>query len=192
MAFANGMSDDVSVIARGAFGDAVEQLLLARARAGSPVPPFLVVASWREDPQLFEECDVAAFSAATTFLPIVVEHPWIRIGPFVDGAGGPCYSCFGKRTLQHAGDPSFERELAAARELRPEDGVQGFTAAQVSLAAAFSLMPLRPGEYVRFHTVLQRVRRGRTVGAGSCQRCGDSRDDTLGTELDRVVGALRS
>ncbi|WP_201028604.1 hypothetical protein, partial [Geobacillus sp. B4113_201601] len=45
------------------------------------------------------------------FLPIVVDHPYLTVGPFVQYGQGACYHCYYERFMQHNPIPHVTRAL---------------------------------------------------------------------------------
>lgn len=88
----------VHVLAVGDFGAAVAERLQRghhdvevtsdregplRFPASWPVADVRILASWREVPALSELVDARSADWRTTWLPVVAEHPRLRIGPLV-------------------------------------------------------------------------------------------------------------
>lgn len=188
------------VIAAGEFGHAVATELAAVWPSTSvtsapglriwtaelPVADLYVLAAWRPIPTLAAILDDVAHAWRVPWLPIVAEHPLVRIGPTVVPGAGPCYGCFRGRLRQHSLSPEVDRVLDSVYQYRPEPGPSGYlpsTATLVAMAAADALeacvrAPDREAGRVRqYDIVAQRATTGRAVGVHGCARCGLQRDE---------------
>jgi bacteriocin biosynthesis cyclodehydratase domain-containing protein len=188
------------VIADGPFGHAVAERL-ARDHGAALVDlaaleafgsfqkdDVVVVAAWREEAALFDRLDNLAFERYVRWLPIVLEHPFVRVGPFVDPAEGPCYRCFRRRLLQHDEDPQLAAAMRETLEADRAQGVSGFLGAHAGLAACLAVRELQPGSYVRFHVGTGALDRASTTRLGTCKRCGPPATAIRG---DALVAAVR-
>ena len=163
----------VSIAATGHFGERVAQMLGAglpgsrQVRAGEDEiaavfaggPSAVVVALWRPDQRLCEAADDLSLRYRVPWLPVVMEHPAIRVGPAICPPAGPCYRCYTRRRVQHDRNPSASAALRAAYERDPECGPAGYLPHQARLAAAIARDLL-----VRISAGRQSVDGGRTAG----------------------------
>ncbi|QSB04081.1 TOMM precursor leader peptide-binding protein [Natronoglycomyces albus] len=138
--------DRLAVSAIGEFGRDVARELCDLGARIVPVedPPdhasALVLVSWRPEPGHCAEWNRRAAAAGTPWLPVMVEHPRLIVGPWIDPTNGPCYSCFEFRRDQH--DPGRQLRLRLRRAYSADDtlGVYGHLPHHVSLAESLIRM----------------------------------------------------
>ncbi|MER5771051.1 TOMM precursor leader peptide-binding protein [Streptomyces sp. NPDC001985] len=199
--------DRVAVAGVGEFGEAVRDHVsrelgaVPRAieeftsdRPPPNAPEVLVVALWRPLEELGERVDEAAFAAGRPWLPVVFEHPWIVVGPWLAPPDGPCHRCYLDRRAQHRQYSDTARVLTEAYAADPSLGVRGHLPHHVRLAAGLARQALRrrePGLVLSANTVGSRISAHRTLGCHGCPRCG--RRDRLGADgaVARVARSLR-
>lgn len=204
------------ILAIGSFGAAVADRLEpdlpgARiARRGDdrsqpmhwPPARMHVLVAWRETPALAERLDQAAHQWRVPWLPVVLEHPRLRVGPLVVPGRGPCHRCFRDRSAQHDPRPEVTRALHAHLDASPEDGPLGYLPAHASIAAGLTrelLERVERGEVtsdagvVRWIDLLSgRPGRANVVAVHGCSRCGLRRDPAertharLAADLQRI------
>jgi len=189
------------VIAAGSFGIAVAERLEAAIEAATiqhvhgdrpipmtwPVAGIYVLAASREMPALAGVLDDCAFRWRVPWLPVVYEHPHLRIGPLVVPGRGPCYHCFRGRLAQHGTAPELTQALE--RHLGADDpGPGGFLPAHATFAAGAAqatLAALRDDEgedvgRVRWlNVVTARPGSARVTSVHGCVRCGRRREERL-------------
>src|SRR5689334_12202771 len=128
------MNSIIHTLAVGAFGEAVISQLTFSDRVSGPLwPPELwpaarvrVLASWYPVPGLMSALDEATFQTGIPWLPVIQEHPLVRIGPAVIPGLGPCYSCARQRFLQHDDDAQMSKALLSFYEGHPGAGPVGY------------------------------------------------------------------
>jgi len=145
-----GLPEPVALLGRGPFGQRVVDLLSATIpsrqvdsldglnecfRAGTPAA---VVALWRTEPTLTHAADELSFARTIPWLPVIMEHPRMRIGPLVFPGQGPCFRCFSMRRAQH--DLQYETTVAleGAYDGNPRTGPRGYLPQHVRIAAAIA------------------------------------------------------
>jgi bacteriocin biosynthesis cyclodehydratase domain-containing protein len=166
----------VGVLGVGPFGRRVAALLAPHA---VPVDGFtddidvLVAVLWRPAPALCAELGAAAGDRA--WLPVVVEHPHLVVGPYV-APGGPCLDCYQRRRQQHESPDAVTADLHAAYDADPALGPAGFLPHQARYAAALVLAALREaraGWLTVQHLVSGSVATHHVIGVHDCARCGE-------------------
>ncbi|GID91976.1 TOMM precursor leader peptide-binding protein [Amorphoplanes digitatis] len=190
----------------GPFGYAVAERLrdlchdieVAGAPAGSVAPPPVpdperpsgprlnLLVAWRRVPLMEREFDEESFRSGQPWLPVVLDHPVLEIGPVVVPGAGACHGCYLRRRTQH--DPA--RAVRAAVENHYDsDAVAGpagylpSTALFAAAAAADVVDRLRnspedeAGRVRQIDVPTQQVRSGRVVGVHGCPRCGLGRPE---------------
>lgn len=185
----------------GAFGSRVVDLLGPQpARDVDSVfrsdADVVVVALWRPAPALCERADRLAFEHGTRWLPVVLEHPVVRIGPLVTPPAAPCYACYQARRAQHDERRDTTAMLYDAYDRDPGCGPTGFLPHHARTAAAIARRLAAedgdPGRVVTVRPAGSMVSADRVVPLHGCERCGSpyrERDlrDLFG--LRRTAGA---
>lgn len=95
----------------------------------------VVVAVSRSSPGLCGHADELAYTHAKPWLPIVMEHPVLRVGPLVRPPSGPCFACYRARRLQHDAGYSASAVFDAAYESDAALAPAGYLPHQARLAA---------------------------------------------------------
>lgn len=137
-------------LAVGAFGSRVADLLTSALpgaqRFAEPADAFgagaVVLALWRPSPALCEQVDELAFKTGRPWLPVIAEHPVIRIGPWIAPPAAPCYDCYQARRVQH--DKQYETTalLHDAYDRDMSCGPAGFLPHHARTAAGIALSML--------------------------------------------------
>lgn len=189
------------VIAVGDFGlavaarlrDAIDDITVQEVHGDRPIPMTwpvagtYVLAASRELPALAGVLDDCAFRWRVPWLPVVHEHPHLRVGPLVVPGRGPCYHCFRGRMAQHASAPELTEALE--RHLCADDpGPGGFLPAHATFAAGAAqatLAALRDGDgddagrVSWLNVVTARPGSASVTSVHGCVRCGRRRDERL-------------
>jgi bacteriocin biosynthesis cyclodehydratase domain-containing protein len=105
----------------------------------------VVLALWRQEPALCEMADELSFRNLVPWLPVIMEHPVIRIGPLVRPRTGPCYGCYARRKAQHDRQPWITAALEAGYRRDQDCGPKGYLPHQARMAAALALQALSEG-----------------------------------------------
>lgn len=98
----------------------------------------VVLASWRPEPELCEVADELSFRTLVPWLPVIMEHPVIRIGPFVRPKAGPCFGCYARRKAQHDPQPWITAAVDAGYRRDQDFGARGYLPHQARMAAALA------------------------------------------------------
>lgn len=166
--------------------------------ASWPVAEVRVLCAWRPVPALARLLDELAFAWGVPWLPVIVEHPDLVVGPFVIPGEGACHGCLRRRFAQHSLSADIVSALHDRYEADPALGPGGFMPFHVRLAAAMILEMLdrrEAGRVVQVGLVTQRLRAGTVVGVHGCRRCRSPRDEStrsyarLGPELEPLLRA---
>jgi bacteriocin biosynthesis cyclodehydratase domain-containing protein len=187
------VSESWHVISVGPFGRAVARHLrssrahlIETAGEGTQSPAdwprarALVVAAWRPIPDLCEAADAESHRRGTPFLPVIADSAALSIGPVIVPGRGNCWSCWVRRTHQHA--PSLGRRAALWRHYSEHAGAgpHGYlepfavvAAARVRqiLEAVESEAPVA-GQVWAMHLLTRRIVTSTVVGVHGCPRCG--------------------
>lgn len=131
------------------------------------------------------------------WLPVIVDHPHLRIGPTVSPVG-PCYSCFRRRRLQHLADVDLELSRESYYESGESQGPEGFLDPWMSFAAvvvwelAHGLIhdPENvSGKVYEINMVTLRSQSGNAIGFHGCPRCGLHRNEST-RSIDGLLAEL--
>jgi bacteriocin biosynthesis cyclodehydratase domain-containing protein len=87
---------------------------------------YAVLALWRPSMALCERADALAAERGVAWLPAVLEHPHLRVGPLIRPGAGPCFRCYRVRREQHDEHRRMTAALQDAYDGRPELGPAGF------------------------------------------------------------------
>jgi bacteriocin biosynthesis cyclodehydratase domain-containing protein len=97
--------------------------------------PLVLVCS-RPEPSMCQLTDRLAFERDRTWLPIIVDHPVLQVGPLVMPPMGPCFTCAYRRRIQHETPHSMTAVISTAYEGDAEWGPSGYLPHHARLAAA--------------------------------------------------------
>jgi bacteriocin biosynthesis cyclodehydratase domain-containing protein len=188
----------VHLIATGDFGVAVAERLQASrpeltitspgtsavpltASSAWPSAALRVLLAWREAPRLAETLDARSADWRTPWLPVVMEHPRLRVGPVVVPGAGACYRCFLRRRQQHEPDTAVTAALHAHYDAEPTAGPRGYLPHHVTLAAALAEAALtrfddgtlagQAGLVRHYHLLEHQVSSAHVTGLHGCPRC---------------------
>jgi bacteriocin biosynthesis cyclodehydratase domain-containing protein len=139
----------------------------------------VVLALWRPSPALCERVDELAFSSQRPWLPVIAEHPVIRVGPWIAPPAAPCYACYQARRGQHDEQRETTGLLHDAYDRDESCGPAGFLPHHARTAAGIALSMLEAaarGTLVTGQVVTARLTRlevsaDRVVPMHGCARC---------------------
>lgn len=187
------MSESVTILGLGEFGGHVAALLCDNARwpvvMASSVADAIekdsgaaIVAMWRPYPAACEEADALAIHHQRPWLPVVMDHPNVRVGPVVVPGRGACFACFTARHDQHDNQASISAMLRAGFDRDPELGPRGYLHHHARLAAALAQLALgdlsagwlttTAGQVLSFNVYRTAIRRHPVIARSGCPRCG--------------------
>lgn len=140
-----------AIVSRGAFGSEVASFLQGYSNvreavhegtleeAFDPDNALVVTATGRPSPPLCARADELSFERRTPWLPVVMEHWRIMIGPLVRPPDGPCYQCFLRRKAQH--DSRYRETVAADRAFTEDEkaGPRGYMPYHARIAASLAM-----------------------------------------------------
>jgi bacteriocin biosynthesis cyclodehydratase domain-containing protein len=138
---------------------------------------FVAAALWRPYPAACDAIDAACARKRIRWVPAVLDHTELCIGPIVDAAAGPCFACFRRRYLTHHEALDRELSLQRAYDRDPALGIPGFCEPMVAIAAAglaeAAAAPAQAnGRFQRVHLLECTVEESRVVPVHGCPRCG--------------------
>jgi bacteriocin biosynthesis cyclodehydratase domain-containing protein len=206
------VSHPVLVISVGPFGRAVSRHLAslrpdtvetagedAGPPATWPLSRITVVAAWRPVPDLCEVADTESHRSGRPFIPLIADSVTLCLGPVVVPGSGGCWSCWARRTRQHA--PGLSRRNALWRHYSEHagSGPQGFldpfavvAAVRVSQTVdALDSAQAVAGQAWQIHMITRRITTGTVVGVHDCPRCGLHRSAPTRSYVE-MQQALRS
>lgn len=183
---------DVTLLGLGEFGEHVVALLRSSARwrvmvTGGIADAYaqdsraVIAAMWRPCPAICEEADALAFRHQQPWLPVVMDHPHVRVGPVVVPGRGACFGCFTARCNHRDGQPDVTDALHAAFDRDPGFGPLGYLDHHARLAAALAEMALgdlsadwlaaAAGQVLTFNVYRGDIRRHPVTACFDCTRC---------------------
>ncbi|MFW6692190.1 TOMM precursor leader peptide-binding protein [Streptomyces sp. MAR4 CNX-425] len=163
-------------------------------------PDMVTFALWRADAGLAGRAEHAAHENGIPWLPVVLDHLTIRIGPLVVPGSGPCFTCFDARLVQHDRHWESTAALRAGYEGDRALGPRGFLPQHARTAAGWAAGMLAqsaagslpPGHVVTLALPSLDVSRDQVVAVGSCRRCRETpapRDMTTLLRLSEPEGS---
>lgn len=165
--------------------DATGAVTAGRAEPGREARLDVLVA-WRRVPAMERQFDEESFRSRRPWLPVVLDHPTLEIGPLVVPGEGACHGCYRRRIAQHDAARTVRAAVDRHYDADPQAGPAGYLPATALFAAAtvaevvdrFRDAPRDEAGRVRQIDVpTQQLRSGRVVGVHGCPRCGSGRDE---------------
>jgi bacteriocin biosynthesis cyclodehydratase domain-containing protein len=145
----------------------------------------VVAAMWRAAPTLTSNADELSFELKIPWLPIILAHPLLRVGPLVFPGEGPCFRCYSMRCAQH--DPHIEDTTAieAFYSVNMDAGPSGYLPQHARMAAAVAIrmlapvitpdiggaFPIPPGQAASISLTKNTIAINRVVACHNCDRC---------------------
>lgn len=149
----------------------------------------IVFLMWRPSDADCEPVEDFAFDVGIPWLPLVLDHPYISVGPWLVPPDGPCLRCLRTRLLQHTATRSRRARIREAYDSNPEWGARGHLPAHVQLASGLIKKAVEGGakspsgaahesdnsyltdDLVRYDLVTGIFSRHRVVACHGCPRC---------------------
>lgn len=188
---------DVEVAGAGATGTLVRPRVPDPAQP--PVPRLNLLVAWRRVPRMEQEFDEESFRSGQPWLPVILDHPVLEIGPVVVPGAGACHGCYRGRIAQHDASRAVPAAIGDHYDQDASAGPAGYlpsTALLAAAAAADAVERLREapeneaGRVRQIDVPTQQLRSGRVVGVHGCPRCGLGRDETT-RSYERLPAMLR-
>ncbi|WZX99234.1 TOMM precursor leader peptide-binding protein [Bacillus sp. FSL W7-1360] len=159
-----------------------------------PVARLHILASWKPVSSLSKMMDNLSFAWNVPWIPIVLNHPQLQIGPVVTPKEGPCFHCYEKRVLQHSPFPGHIHAMHHYYDQTPTAGPKGYVRAFAGWSASHilyidSILTIGDedvsGCLWQMDVLTRESCRSLVVGVHGCPRCGLGR-----SEKDRSVDQL--
>jgi bacteriocin biosynthesis cyclodehydratase domain-containing protein len=186
------LSQPVVAAGLGDFGQHVARLLVSEQGWGEVTADawetaladgsVLVVVMWHPQPALCERLDAVSFATGTPWLPVVADHPRIRVGPWGAAPHGPCYDCYLRRKRQHEVRHAASKAIEDAYDQNPARGVAGYLPHHARLAAGLAGISVRTqlaqgvaavaGQAQVANIVTGKTATHRVIACHGCPRCG--------------------
>ena len=207
--------DPVHLLSVGPFGEAVGRYLLQMRSdvTTTPVPCVAelasdswprarvrLVASWRPVAALCRRLDNLRFQNKIPFIPLILDSSLLQLGPVVIPESGCCWSCWERRTLQHAAVPSAHTALWDFYDNHDASGPQGYIepfavigASRLSqMVDSLDCCQAAPGQVWQMNLLSRRIETRCEIGVDGCPQCGSGRSiPTRSVEdLKRRLGYL--
>ena len=141
----------------------------------------VVVALWRPFPALCAKADELAFQVRRAWLPVIMDHPHVRVGPLVVPGSGACFGCFEARQVQHDLHRAVSAAVLAAHDRGSRLAPQGHLGHHARIAAALASVMLEQlaedpgtaaGHVIASNVFGPGIRRHRVLPCPGCPRCG--------------------
>jgi bacteriocin biosynthesis cyclodehydratase domain-containing protein len=171
--------------------------LEAMFSAGSSI---VAIALWRPHAELCDRADDFSFRYGVPWLPIIMEHPVIRVGPLVRPGLRPCFRCYARRRAQHENEPWIGSLIEAAYARNPDSGPRGYLPYHVRSAAAVAARILRaqargdtelPAQGVTTISLADSMLRvNPVIPCHDCRRCGVPATDAVPSWLTDTARML--
>jgi bacteriocin biosynthesis cyclodehydratase domain-containing protein len=145
----------------------------------------VVVALWRAASKVTRAADKLSFEHNIPWLPIIMEHPLLRVGPLVFPGKGPCFRCYSIRRAQH--EPHFDSaaDIEKFYDENTDAGPQGYLPQHARMAAAMATrmlsavtahspgdaFPVPPGQVTSISLTSGSIAIERVVACHNCSRC---------------------
>jgi hypothetical protein len=155
----------------------------------------VVVAVSRSSQGLCRRADELAYEHAKPLLPIVMEHPVLRVGPLVRPPSGPCFGCYRARRRQHDTGYSASAVFDAAYDSDASLEPAGYMPHHARLAAAVAgrfLAGRETGLVFAFDVLLSHGGVYPVITCHDCDREHGAGDPDKPLDLARVVAQLAS
>jgi hypothetical protein len=117
------------------------------------------------------------------FLPIVVDHPYLTVGPFVQYGQGACYHCYYERFMQHNPIPHVTRALERHYSEFIGKGPKGYHPLDVAIVSNWLLYSVKnsfnhfQGKLWRMNLISRESVTAKVIGIHGCKRCGSQKDE---------------
>lgn len=138
-----------------------------------------VIAAWRPVPVLCEFVDRISHQGQRPFLPLILEGTLLRLGPTVVPGRGGCWSCWVRRSSQHAPWPKETLMIQQFYAEHPDVGPKGYLEPFAMLAAVRIRQTIAaldssaiPGCVWQIDTLTRHVTTSVMTGIHDCPRCG--------------------
>jgi bacteriocin biosynthesis cyclodehydratase domain-containing protein len=180
-----GLCRDVELAGVGAPG--VVQPRHGPDPARPPGPRLHLLAAWRRVPRLERQFDEESHRSGQPWLPVILDHPVLEIGPVVVPGISACHGCYRRRAGQHDAARAVSAALGRHYDRDAHDGPAGYlpSTALFAAAAAAELVDrlgaapaAEAGRVLQIDVPTQQLRSGRVVGVHGCPLCGLGRDET--------------
>ncbi|AWK96227.1 TOMM precursor leader peptide-binding protein [Bacillus velezensis] len=157
-----------------------------------------VFAAWRPSACISKQLDRLFFQWKEPWLPIIMEHPYLRIGPLIIPGKGPCFHCFHARLLQHSPVPEYLKKIDDHYAKHPEAGPKGYLRSFAGWSAAFVSIVLKSmedgeslaGSMWQTNVLTRDSFRSNTIGVHGCPRCGLKRSEKS-RSVDKLFESLQ-
>jgi hypothetical protein len=180
------MSRRVLLIGSGAFGEHVNRLLAARCEGAETAnpgaldhtlrtrPDAVVVSAWRPDLALCEAVDGRSRRDGWCWLPVVLAHPYVRVGPWLHPARSPCCRCYRQWAARHDLQHGLSSALMVAYGRDAGCGPRGYLPHHARVAAGMAELALgrsSVGVGSTFHVLTGKTGINLVVACHGCARC---------------------
>ncbi|ANB62127.1 hypothetical protein [Anoxybacteroides amylolyticum] len=134
------------------------------------------------------------------FLPIVMDHPYLTVGPFVQYSQGACYHCYYGRFMQHNPAPHVTRALEKHYRECIGKGPKGYHPLDAAIVSNWLIYSVKnsfnhfQGKLWRMNLVSRESVTSKVIGIHGCKRCGSKKDEKTRSYfalLNRLIGSYQ-
>lgn len=131
---------------------------------------------------LLRQLDVEVHKRNIPFIPVVLDSPFLVVGPVIIPGNEGCYHCYHERIMQHHPNAELTRSVQQYYNDQQIVGVQGYHPADIVLIGnLLKRIVERPemyqGKFFRLNEVTREWNKSSVTGIHSCPRCGLQRDE---------------
>lgn len=118
-----------------------------------------------------------------TFVPIIIDQPYLTIGPIFKAQGDSCYFCYLDRYMQHAANPDITQSVFDYYDRRVRNGPNGYHYSDVLFVSNLIFANLESsfeqfrGKLLRVNLINREIVVSEVIGVHGCPRCGLNRDE---------------
>jgi hypothetical protein len=160
----------------------VENPFYHRLRIDKNADGYLVI-SEHPSVDLCRFIENATWNTQKPFLPVIIDHPYMTVGPLVNKSAGICYHCYNERLMQHHPSPGLASAVNRYYETHIGEGPKGFHTLDVSMVAnwiAYTFkenIDLFTGKLWRLNLITRECVTSLPVAIHGCPRCGGHIDE---------------
>lgn len=146
----------------------------------SPQTSTSIIAAGQPIPELCKLLEDRSFEYGRAFIPLVLDSANLIIGPVVIPGAGACWSCWNRRSIQHASHPDERLALLQHYSNGMNTGPVGYLESYALLGAARIAQILNSfdspsgiaGYVWQIHVITREIVTSKVTGIHDCPRCG--------------------
>ncbi|AVQ98349.1 TOMM precursor leader peptide-binding protein [Oceanobacillus sp. M65] len=164
-----------------------------------PSAKIHIFASDKPLSRLSKHLDIIFSKWKEPWLPIIQEHPYVRIGPFVIPDEEGCYHCFESRYLQHSSNPSHVKALYDYYSSNPMSAPKGYLPGFAGFVASYAWNLIQKfdqkdfsmaGKVYQLNMLSRTSLSSKVISVHGCPRCGFERDPKMAS-IDLLAKSIK-